>query len=110
MRKRVPGFDDQIVGASGATPSAGRYTANDGAEFRMHRVGSQLYLEPLNQGAANFFLDDVDTIVSATRLVSDRLRSGTADSFKNIVCVAGIRWSAHKTDKTFTRASRRLRR
>ena len=67
------------VGPSTRTPQPGRYTAVDGAGIRVHRAGDQLSVEPLNQAAANLFLEDTVAATRATSLVERLLRSGEGD-------------------------------
>lgn len=67
------------VGRSDVTPSAGLYVSDGGARVRLLRLGEQYYMEPLNQAAANLFLEEIEQTTAVTRLVERWLAAGDVD-------------------------------
>ncbi|HEX9730221.1 MAG TPA: serine hydrolase domain-containing protein [Gemmatimonadales bacterium] len=57
------------VGTSPVAPAGGFYAAENGARLRIHRLGSLYIAEPMNQAAANLFVEDTTPVAAATRRV-----------------------------------------
>ena len=67
------------VGMSTTRPAVGTYASEDGARARVHQLGAQYYLEPLNQAAANLFLEQTEGLAAAGALVEEGLHAEDID-------------------------------
>jgi CubicO group peptidase (beta-lactamase class C family) len=65
---------------SDVAPSPGSYRADDGAHIRIHQIADHFFLEPMDQAAANLFLDSVKAVTEVSRRVEGRLAAAVTVS------------------------------
>jgi hypothetical protein len=63
------------LGRSAVTPTEGLYRAENGARLLARRIGSRWSLEPLNQAAADLFLEPSPAAAAATERIARALAS-----------------------------------